>query len=112
VGEHVEEQADIGFAEAVDRLHRIADQEHRAAIVRRPARGQLLEQREVTVRGVLELVDQYVADAVIQRQGEIGRGVFTPERLACRVGDLRVVHLTALGEHQSQACRGDGQDLQ
>ena len=36
----LEEQPHLGVAEAVDRLHRIADREQRAAVARLPARGQ------------------------------------------------------------------------
>ncbi len=109
---HVQEQAHVRLAKAVDGLHGIADQEQRAPVVRRPALGELLQQREVTVRGVLELVDQDVADAVIERQREIGGRFVGAERLARRVGDLGVVDPGTLGEHHAQARGGDRQHVE
>jgi len=58
LGARLQEQPDLGFAKAVDRLHRIADGEQRAAVIRRPARGQLRDQFELADRGVLEFIDQ------------------------------------------------------
>ncbi len=44
-----QEETDFGLAEAVDRLHGIADQEERAAILRLPTRGELFDQLELRV---------------------------------------------------------------
>ena len=68
-----QEQADIGLAEAVDRLHRIANHEQRPAIVRHPAAGQFFNEADLARAGVLELVDQQVADAPVEAQAEFGR---------------------------------------
>jgi len=42
-----EKDADLGFAKAIDRLHRVADREQRAAVTGREAGGQSLDQLEL-----------------------------------------------------------------
>src|SRR4029078_6709549 len=66
-----QEQADLGLAEAIDRLHRVADEEERAPVARLPSGGQPLEQVPLRERRVLELVDEDVADAVVEREYEV-----------------------------------------
>src|SRR5690349_22371297 len=63
-----EEQADFCFAEAVDRLHRVADEEQRAAISLLPARYQFFKQGKLGLGGVLELVGQDVRDLLVDRK--------------------------------------------
>jgi hypothetical protein len=63
----LEEQADVGFAEAINRLHRVADQKESAAVPGLPTRRQLLEQIVLGVGGVLKLVDQQVLNAIAER---------------------------------------------
>src|ERR1700682_427273 len=63
---YAQEEADFGLAEAVDRLHGVSDQEERAPILRLPTRGELFDQLELRVGSVLELVDEDVADAVVE----------------------------------------------
>src|SRR5262249_43157935 len=70
-----QEERDVRFAEAVDRLHRVADEEEGATVVFLPAGGEALEQLPLRVRGVLELVDQDVADPGVEREQEVGRAV-------------------------------------
>ncbi len=55
---HAQEEADIGLAETVDRLHRVADHEQGAPVGRRPAACQLFQQFDLEWAGVLEFVDQ------------------------------------------------------
>ena len=62
-----QEQSDLGVAEAIDRLHRVADHEQRAAVARLPAGGERLEQLELRERGVLELIDQDVPQVEARR---------------------------------------------
>ena len=73
-----EELADLGLAEAVDRLHRVADREQRPPVAGRPAGGELLDQLVLGERRVLELVDQHVPHAIIERERDIGRRVVLP----------------------------------
>ena len=56
----------VGVAEAVDRLLRVADEEQRRAV----AEVDALEDRELQRVGVLELVDQRGREALAQRVGE------------------------------------------
>jgi hypothetical protein len=65
----LQEERHFGFAEAVDRLHRVADEEQRAAVTLLPAGRQLGEELELRERGVLELVDQDVRDSRRARAG-------------------------------------------
>jgi hypothetical protein len=81
-------QANLGLAETVDRLHRIADHEQRAAVARLPAGGEALEQRELADRGVLKLVHQQVPDAIVEMQGQIGRRLIAAERGERALRDL------------------------
>src|SRR5207244_159399 len=46
----LQEERHFGFAEAVDRLHRVADEEQRAAVARLPSRSQLGQQFELRER--------------------------------------------------------------
>ena len=46
----VDEQSDLGLAETIDRLHRVADAEQRAAVAIGPAAGQSFQQIELTER--------------------------------------------------------------
>src|SRR5581483_6722037 len=48
-----QEETDFRLAEAVDRLHRVADEEERAPVARLPARGEPLEELPLRHRGVL-----------------------------------------------------------
>lgn len=64
---HLQEQADLGLAETVDGLHRVAHQEQRAAIAVLPAGGQRGQQVDLALAGVLEFVDQQMADRRVQR---------------------------------------------
>ena len=65
-------QTDLGLAEAVDGLHRVADHEQRAPVARLPAGSELGQQFMLAHRGILEFIDQQVANAVIEMQGQIG----------------------------------------
>src|SRR5690606_33148838 len=99
---YLQEQRHIRVAEPIDRLHRIADEKQRSAVTRHPARGQDLEQPELTVRGVLKLVDENVPDPVIEREQQIGRRVLGAERLARGERDLDEIDDLALGERDSE----------
>src|SRR5262249_53767583 len=80
----LEEQRQVRIAEAVDRLHRIADQEQRAAVAALPAAGQKLEQSDLRLRRVLELVDEQVLDSPVEREQKLGRRLDSAERALCR----------------------------
>ena len=102
---HGREAADLGIAEPVDGLHRIAHQEQRASIAFRPVLRQRQQQVVLIARGVLEFVDQDVPDARAQPFGERRwRGILR-ERLARRAGHLGVIALALLVEDPRQLCR-------
>ena len=61
------EQGDLGLAETIDRLHGIAHEEQAAAVTGAPSGRQPCEQVELRVGGVLELVDEEVLDALVER---------------------------------------------
>ena len=67
----VKEDADLGLAKPVDRLHRIADGEERAAVARLPAGGELRDQFAVRPRRVLELVDEQMGQPVIDGEQQL-----------------------------------------
>ena len=75
-----QEQRHVGVAKPIDRLHRIADEEQRAPVVGLPTRRQQLEQPALRLRGVLELVDEQVLDAPIEREQQLRRRVDLAER--------------------------------
>ena len=108
----LEEERDLRLAEAVDGLHRVADQEQRAAVILLPARGQSFDQFELRVRGVLELVDQDVLDARVEREQEVGRLLRRAERAHRGLRHLGEVGLAVLGEHQLQVRGGARQELE
>ena len=80
----LDEQADLGLAEAVDGLHGIAHGEEAVAVAGLPAGGEAAQQVELGARGVLEFVHQDVAQAVVQGQGQVGGGLVRAQRQAGR----------------------------
>ncbi len=105
----VEEQSDLRVAEAVDRLHRVADEEQRAPVAGLPAGRQRLQQSHLRLGGVLELVDQHVPQLRVERQRGVGRRVLAAERLPRRPREARVVGNAPLGEHQFEFGDGEAQ---
>ena len=93
---HAQEQAHIGLAEPVNGLHRVADQKQGAAVAVLPAGGQPLEQAHLGRAGVLEFVDQQVADAVVQLQLQIAGRVVIAQGQQGVLRHLREVDLAAL----------------
>ncbi len=71
----LDEQAHLGIAEAVDRLHRIADQKQRPPVPRGPACGQIRDQVALRLRRVLKFVDQQVLHARIEREQQVRRRI-------------------------------------
>ena len=104
-----QEEPDVGLAEAVDRLHRVADDEQRAAVVRHPAARQFLDQADLARTGVLEFIDQQVTDAVVERLGQIGRRFVIAERQAGAGGDFDEVDLAGFLKGQPQLPGGQPQ---
>ena len=101
------EQADLGLPESIDRLHRVADQEQAAFLARLPAADELLEQVVLPPVGVLVLVDQDVANAPIEVQGQVGVAAFFVAQAAQRRRtDAGEVALAGFGEDQLQFGRG------
>src|SRR5262249_50251258 len=85
-------------AEAVNRLHRVADQEQRAPVAFLPAGGELGEELELRERGVLELVDQDMRDLLVEREQQVARVVDRAECLERAVRELGEIGLAALAE--------------
>src|SRR5439155_27145020 len=52
----LEEERDLRLAEAVDRLHRVADEEERAAVAFLPARGEAAQELVLRPGGVLVFI--------------------------------------------------------
>src|SRR5438445_13379504 len=94
----MQEERDLGLAEAVDRLHRVADDEERAPVALVPSGGEPLEQLPLRDRGVLELVDQDVADAVVEREEQVARRLGRAEGAHGALRELGEVGLAELGE--------------
>ena len=105
-----QEQPDFCVAELVDRLHRVADREQRAALAGFPAGSQRLQQVELRERGVLELVDQHVTQLKAGAQREIRRQPRLDQRLARRAGDIRVVDAPCGRELELQLAGRDAQN--
>ena len=70
---HAQKQADLGFAEAINGLHRVANAKQRTPVVSHPALGQAAQQLDLRRTGILEFVHQQMLDAVIQLQRQLGR---------------------------------------
>ncbi len=83
---HVQEQPDLGLAEAVDRLHRVADQEQRAAVAGLPAGSQRRGAAVLRLGRVLELVDQHVAERASSASA-VSVGMPSSPSDQCRGGD-------------------------
>ena len=112
LGARFEEQAHFRVAEAVDRLHRIADREQRAPVARRPSCRQQLDEPELGVGRVLEFIDQQMIDREVETQQEVARRIGIAERLERGDRQLREVDGAVRGEHHRQLRGGLRQDMQ
>ncbi|OIQ81377.1 hypothetical protein GALL_368610 [mine drainage metagenome] len=109
---HAQEQADLGLAEAVDGLHRVADAEQRAPVARHPALGQAPQQIDLRRAGILEFIHQQMLNPVVQPERQLGgraRSIF--QRLQCAPGDFDKIHLARLLENHPQLCGGQIEQL-
>jgi hypothetical protein len=93
-------------------LHRIADAEQRAPIARREACRQPLKQIELREGRVLELIDQNVSQAMIERERQIGRIDGAAERPQGAQRSFHVVGLAVRLEHELQFGDGARQHLE
>ena len=98
----LEEQRDVRLAERVDRLHRVADAEQAAPVARLPACDQDLEQARLRRRCVLVLVDQQVANTIVERECQLRRRLRVAKRVACGGGHGGMIEAVALGENRQQ----------
>ena len=89
VGGRGEELAQVGVAEPVDRLHRVADREERVAAAGFPAIDQGGEQAMLAERRVLEFVDEDMPDAVVQSLGEFRGQIVESKRPVGGEGRVR-----------------------
>ncbi len=101
-----QKQRHLGLAETVDGLHRVAHDEERAAVALFPARGELREQLVLRHGGVLELVDEDVVDAVVEREHEIRGAVLGLEGAKRALGDLDEIGLPVRGEADLELTHG------
>ncbi len=108
---HGGEAAHLGIAKPVDGLHRIADQEQRAAIALGPVLREREQQFVLIARGVLEFVDQDVTDARAEPFGQRGRHRVFGQRTARSAGHLGVIALALLVEDARQLRGGHHQQL-
>ena len=101
----LDEEPHLGVAEAVDRLHRIADREQRAAVAGLPAGGQPAQELELRERRVLELVDQQVIDACVEREQQVGRRARSPS--ASSAASVACVKSSAPASRKATVSRAD-----
>jgi len=100
--DRAQEQSDLGFAKTIDRLHRVADRKHGAAVARLPPGGQPGDEFVLADRGILELVDQQMPDAIVERKREIGWSIHAAESEQRTLRNLGEVDLPAGLKHQFQ----------
>ena len=98
----LQEQADVGLAKTINRLHRVADDKQRASIARLPTRRQHGEQLYLRRTGVLKLIHQQMTDAVIELELQIARLVNATECQQRALRHLDEIHLALLLEHGPQ----------
>ena len=96
----IEKQADVGIAKTVDRLHRIADDEQRPGIARRPPGGQLFDQVALSERSVLIFVDQEMFDSKVEREQKLGGSVGARQRPQRDQGRFVEIDRAGIGEHE------------
>ncbi|MGB3428888.1 MAG: hypothetical protein WBA53_12025 [Burkholderiaceae bacterium] len=96
-----QEQADLRLAETVDRLHRVTDHEQRAAIPSRPVGDESLDEFELGDRGVLELVDQQMTQARVERKRNVA-GLLVAKRLHGAMRHFAEIHRSRFGKHDPQ----------
>ena len=106
---HRREAAHLGVAKSVDGLHRIADQEQRAAVAVRPVLRERPQQVVLVARGVLEFVDEDVHEPRAEPFGQRRRAAVLGERPARGAGDLGVIAFAVQVEHARQLRRGEQQ---
>ena len=100
----LDEDPHLRFAEPVDRLHRIADREHRAPVTLGPPRGQPAQEHELRERGILELVDQQVLDPRIELEQQIGWRQVAAERVDRRDRALHEIQRARVAEGERERC--------
>ena len=99
----------IGFAKAVDGLHGVADNEAGAALAIGPRGDEAAEQFVLAAAGVLELVDQQVADSVGDGlRGVDGKLVFALENVERDLRDFSKVGSRGLGKDDAKLSRRHG----
>ena len=95
-------QADIGFAEAVNRLHRVADDKQGTAIAGRPTLGKPLDQLVLCERRILELVQEQVLDPHVEREQQLGGPLLRGQGAQRDQRRFRVIDGIFPGEHELQ----------
>ena len=102
-----DEQADLGAAEPIDRLHRIADGEQRPPVARLPTRREPANEVELQVGRVLELVDQQMPDPAVEPEEELRGSVRAAQRFERGKRALREVDCAGGAKDQREV----GDDL-
>ncbi len=104
---HAAEKFGLGIAEKVDGLHRVADDKDGAAGTIGPCRDQRGDEFVLAAAGVLELVDQQVADAIgNDERGFGGQLVFAAEDVPGDLRDFNEVNGASFSEHGLQFASG------
>ena len=105
----LQEESHLRLAEAVDRLHRIADQEQRPAVSGLPVPDEPAEQVILALGGVLELVDQQMPDLAVKGMGQVGWRRVRPQGGSRADRDLREIHAPFFLEYPPELIDGQRQ---
>ena len=105
-GFNAREELGVGVAEEIDRLHGVADNKAGASSPLGPCGDEAGEQLVLAAAGVLEFVDQKVANAVgDSNRGVRGEIVVALEHALGNLRDLDEVHSSGFGKGDSQLAR-------
>ena len=108
----LQEQPDLGLAEAVDRLHGITHHEQGTTVLGSPLAGKTTHELALQHIGVLELVDQQVLDATVEVLEQPARLFDTAQCGNGAYGYFRKIYLPLLAEHLPQFGVGHEQYLE
>ena len=102
-------QPHVGLAKTIDRLHRIADHKQSAAIIPLPAGGKPRQQLELRQRGILKLIHQQMAYAVVERQRQVSGRIILTQREQGGLRHRSEIGLAALAKNECEIGGGERQ---
>ncbi len=105
----LKKEADLRFTKSVNRLHGIAHQEQRPSVIRAPVPDQPGQQAILALGGILKLIDEQVADLIVQSAGQVGWGLVRTQRGPRPDGDLREVDAPFLAKDEPELLYRHGQ---